>query len=272
MLGNILFQPFLEYFLDKAIDDFITDPKQGLINLEKVSQDFKQFNLKEIILELKNNPVLLIHLQKILSKTKRTIIRRFIINILQTLNKGKGKVLHFDFRKSLSLTVSKIKNLLASTENLVYACFILKNYPELEALVKLLQKESDTLFFIFLEPKELTIDLTKFISEAENIALLLQADNLISLQEASTMLSNYSCLYGAYVFLNNDNFEEFLNHKYLENLKTTEIAFLIYIRAVKLNQAINSNYLNFLKEYHLRLFPILDFHKDQKFLIDTYLK
>ena len=192
MLGNILFQPFLEYFLDKAIDDFITDPKQGLINLEKVSQDFKQFNLKEIILELKNNPVLLIHLQKILSKTKRTIIRRFIINILQTLNKG--KVLHFDFRKSLSLTVSKIKNLLASTENLVYACFILK-LSRIRSIGEASSKERDTLFFIFLEPKELTIDLTKFISEAENIALFLQADNLISLQEASTMLSNYSCLY-----------------------------------------------------------------------------
>ncbi|MGI6768537.1 MAG: hypothetical protein ACOX43_05605 [Bacilli bacterium] len=272
MFANKLIQPFFEYFLDKAIDDFINEPKQGLTHLEKISQDFNQLHLKDIILKLKQNNSLLTHLQKILIKTNKAVIRSFILNIMQAINKRKTEILHFDFRKSPPLQVNQIKNLLSKTEKIAYACFLLKDYPELEALVKLLQKERDTIFFIFLEPRELTSNVIEALSETENISLLLQADNLNNLHEANKLISKCHCLSGAYVFVNQENLNIYLNQKYFKSLQETEIAFLIYIRTEKLPDTIKIDYLKFLKENRFRYFPVFDFHEDQKSLINIFFK
>lgn len=261
MLDNKIIQPFIEHFLNKALNDFITDPRK---TLERLSGHHK---FKDIIKKLQDSPLFLKHLKKTLENTDRRIINRFALNIFHSLNRPKAKILHFDFQRNPILKIKEIESLFKKADNLLYACFFLKENSL--ALYKLL-KETDSLFFLFLEKPELNRESINIFYQTDNVCLLLPARDKETLQSTGENLKCF--LFGAYIYLNNNNLLYYINSEFLLKLGSTNIAFLVYIREEKLTQKNNKLYEDFLNEVRFRYFPVFDFHKDQKYLLENLPK
>jgi hypothetical protein len=277
--GDKLFLFFIEHSLDKIIYDIINNPEKAIKNLKRISKELNLTNypiFSEAFPKLFNeNSPFFIYLQMLLERTKRSIIRRFVINIALTIrdvNKSiKPIVLHFDFRVSRKLSVKQIENLFTIDKKVAYACFFPGDYPELSALTLALSKQ-ESLFFLFLEPDKINQDVVEKVANSENIGVFLNI-NHPKYKSISEILENTNSLYGFYLSLNNENIKKYTAASFLNTLKERKSAGLIYVRDEVLNPKNKDFYFEFLKEARFRFsFPLIDYHEDQKFIIKTLRK
>ena len=240
----------IERFLNRAIDEFLSDPDKTLAKLEEM-------NVFEGIAEIRSNPGLIKTIYKWLAQAERKTSIRILLHLYRSLNK-KPKLLHFDFIKK-PLGLKELGILFAKT-NLLYACFFLKE--EIIPLLRFLG-EADALFFLFLEEENLGREAREIITRSGNLFPIFPA---ISFKEAKGLLC------GAQIHLNNRNLPYYANEGFLTEIKAADPTFLVYIREEKLNPKNRRQYGDFLKKYRFRHFPLIDFHWDQRKLLEKLVK